>query len=85
MPAGYRIALTQDVVFGRISKETGVCRNTVRKAYYELVKFKLIEPIDYIKPEHLSAKVCIVFNDYYIHSFDYEAGHVRYSTEIPFF
>ena len=84
MPYYYRIAVTQDFNINRLSKETGICRNTIRKAFQELVKFKLVEITDYVEPDHKATKPCLVFNDYYIHSFDYDLGHVVYSSDIPF-
>lgn len=84
MPYYFRIAVTQDLNINKLSKQTGVCRNVIRKAFCELVRFKLVELSDYVEPNHKSCKACTVYNDYYIHCFDSELGHVLYSTDIPF-
>lgn len=80
----FRIAASQDVNINRIHTETGVSKNTIRKSYWELVRYRLIEITDYVQPYHKSTKSVLVMNDYYIHSFDRELGYVLYSSEIPF-
>ncbi|MBX7044210.1 MAG: hypothetical protein K1X86_00105 [Ignavibacteria bacterium] len=84
MPYYFRIAVSQDLNINKLSKQTGVCRNVIRKAFMELIRFKLVELSDYVEPNHKSCKACIVYNDFYIHCFDSELGHVLYSTEIPY-
>jgi hypothetical protein len=84
MPYYYRIAISQDVNINKLHYETGICRNTIRKAFRELVKLRMIEITDYCKPEHKSCKSILVLNDYYIHSYCPELGYVTYSSEIPF-
>ena len=83
-PYYYRIAESQDLNINKLSKETGVCRNSIRKAFYELVKMKLVEISNYFEPHHKACKPCLVYNDFYISCFDTELGHVLYSTEIPY-
>lgn len=84
MPEYYRIGVSQDLNVMQLSREFGINRTTVRKAFKELVQYKLIEESPDIIPRHKSTKSILVFNDYYIHSFDPEAGHVVYTNEIPF-
>lgn len=84
MPSYYRLAVSQDLNINQLHNETGVCRNTIRKAFKELVRYRMVEITDYVAPEHKSTKPIIVYNDYYIHSFDPELGYVVYSNEIPF-
>jgi len=84
MPYYYRIAVSQDFNINQIHRETGICRHSIRKAFKELVRYRMIEITDYIKPEHKSTKPVLVYNDYYIHSYDPELGYVLYSSEIPF-
>lgn len=84
MPCYFKIAISQDLNVMQISREFGICRNTIRKAFKELVKYRLIEESPEIAPYHKSTKSIIVYNDYYIHSFFEEYGHVVYNTEIPF-
>jgi len=84
MPEYYKIALSQDLNINKIYRETGICRNTIRKAFRELVQMRMIEITDYVEPIHKSTKSILVFNDYYIHSFATELGYVLYSSEIPF-
>lgn len=84
MPYYYKIAVSQDMNINKIHKQTGICRNTIKKAFRELVNFRMIEITDYVKPEHKSTKSILVFNDYYIHSFDSTLGYVLYSSETPF-
>ena len=80
----YKIAVSQDMNINKLHKETGICRNTIRKAFRELLHMRMIEITDYVEPEHKSTKSILVFNDYYIHSFDSTLGYVLYSNEIPF-
>jgi len=84
MPEYYKIAVSQDMNINKIYRETGICRNIIRKAFRELLQMRMIEITDYVKPDHKSTKPILVFNDYYIHSFDREMGYVLYSNEIPF-
>lgn len=84
MPGFYKIAISQDLNILQLSKETGVCRNTIRKAYKELLQLNLIEETDYVRPTHKSTRTVLVFNDFYIHAYDPETGKVLYSSEIPF-
>lgn len=84
MPYYFRIAVSQDLNINKLSKQTGVCRNVIRKAFLELVKFKMVELSEDVPPNHKLCKSCLVYNDWYIHCFDSELGHVLYSTEIPF-
>ena len=60
MPEYYRIAVSQDVNITKITRETGICKSTVRKAYRELVRFRIIEPTDYVRPYHKSTKEYII-------------------------
>ena len=84
MPYYFKIAVSQDFNVMKLNREFGVCRSSIRKAYLELVQYKLIETFPDIKPEHKSTKSILVYNDHYIHSFDPEVGHVVYTSEIPF-
>ncbi|MFA5010557.1 MAG: hypothetical protein WC644_01265 [Ignavibacteria bacterium] len=83
MPEYYKIAIAQDFNILKLSKETGVCRNTIRTAYKELIQLNLIEETDYIKPLHKSTRSVLVYNDFYIYAFDSESKKVLYSTEVP--
>ena len=80
----YKIAVSQDMNINKIYRETGICRNIIRKAFRELVQYRMVEETEYVKPEHKSTKSILVYNDYYIHSFDSTLGYVLYSNEIPF-
>jgi len=85
LPSYYsKIAVSQDLNIMKLSREYNVNRNTIRKAYFELVRYKLIESTPEIKPFHKSTKSVCIFNDFYIHSFDKDLGHVVYTTGIPF-
>lgn len=79
-----KIAVSQDLNILKLSRKYKINRNTIRNAYEELVRFKLIESTPEIKPNHKSCKSILVFNDFYIHSYDSELGHVVFSNEIPF-
>ncbi len=79
-----KIAVSQDLNIMQLSREYNVNRNTIRKAYFELVRYKLIEATPEIKPNHKSTKSVCIYNDYYIHSFDKDLRHVVYTTGIPF-
>ena len=83
-PPHYKIAISQDFNVNQLHRETGICRNIIRKAFWELVKFRMIDITNYCKPEHKSCKSILVFNDYFAHSYSKELGHVSYSSEIPF-
>jgi len=78
-----KIAVSQDLNILKLSREYNVNRNTIRNSYQELVRFKLIESTPEIKPIHKSCKSILVYNDFYIHSYDPESGKVLYSSEIP--
>lgn len=84
MPYYFRIAVSQDLNINKLSKETGICRNVIRKAFQELVRFKMVELTSDVQPEHKLCKSCLIYNDFYIHCYDSELGHVLYSTELPF-
>lgn len=84
MPEYYKIAISQDFNILQLSRETGVCRNSIRKAYKELVQVNLIEETDYVKPSHRSTRTVLIFNDHYIHTYDPETKRVLYSSETPF-
>jgi hypothetical protein len=84
MPYYYRIALSQDFNLNKMHFETGICRSVLRKSFRELVRYRMVEITEYVKPEHKMTKPILVYNDYYIHSFDPELGYVVYSSEIPF-
>lgn len=84
LPNNFRIAISQDFNINQLSKEVGICRNVIRKAFHELLKFKLIDLTDYANSVHKSCKPCIVYNDYYIYAYDSTLGHVTYTTKIPF-
>ena len=84
MPYYYRIAISQDVNISRLHKDTGICKNVIRKAFRELVKYRMVEITNYVKPDHRSCKAVLVYNDYYIHSYAPELGYVTYTSEIPF-
>lgn len=77
-----KIAVSQDMNIMKLSREYNVNRNTIRKAYFELVRYKLIESTPEIKPIHKSTKSVCIYNDYYIHSFDKDLGHVVYTTGV---
>ncbi len=79
-----RIAVSQDLNIMKLSREYNVNRNTIRKAYFELVRYKLIESTPEIKPTHKSTKSVCIYNDFYIHSFDKDLGHVVYTNGVPF-
>lgn len=81
-PAGFKLATSQTVNFNKIHKMTGTSRKALADAYKELVKFGLIIPTPEILPDHLAQKSCLVFNDFYIHSYDPDKGKVNYTTEI---
>lgn len=83
MPEYYKIAIAQDFNILKLSRQTGVCRNTIRKAYKELLRLNLIEEIDYVRPDHKSTRSVLVYNDFYIYAFDTETNTVLYTTEIP--
>jgi len=83
MPEYYKIAIAQDFNILKLSRQIGVCRNTIRKAYKELLQLNLIEVIDYVRPVHKSTRSVLVYNDFYIYAFDPEANTVLYTTEIP--
>lgn len=84
MPEYYRIASSQDLNIFRLSKETGVCRNTIRKAFDELVRYRMLEITNNIIPNHKSTKSLLLYNDRHIYIFDEEYEHVIYSIETPF-
>jgi hypothetical protein len=79
-----KIAVSQDLNIMKLSREYNVNRNTIRKAYFELVRYKLIESTPEIKPTHKSTKSVCIYNDYFIHSFDKDLGHVVYFNEVPY-
>jgi len=83
-PPHYRIAISQDFNVTQLHRETGICNTIIRRAFRELVKFRMVEITDYCKPEHKSCKSILVLNDYYIHSYCNELGYVTYSSELPF-
>ena len=79
-----KIAVSQDLNILKLSREFNINRNTIRKAYQELVRYKLIESTPEIKPIHKSCKSILVYNDFYIHSYDSDLGHVVYFNEVPY-
>lgn len=83
LPDHYKIAISQDFNIYKLSKETGVCRNTIRKAFEELKELNLIEETDYVVPSHKSTRSILVFNDYYIKAYDAGIKRVLYSSELP--
>lgn len=83
-PNYYRLAVSQDLNINQLHKETGICRNIIRRSFRELVKLRMVEITEYCKPEHKSCISILVLNDFYIHSFCPELGYVTYSSEIPF-
>lgn len=84
MPEYFKIGVSQDLNVMKFSRQYGINRTTVRKAFKELVAYKLIEISPEIPPMHKSTKSILVFNDYYLHSFDPDLGQVVYTNEIPF-
>lgn len=83
LPEYYKIAVSQDFNILKLSKATGVSRNTIRKSFKELIRLNLIEETNYVKPTHKSTRTVLVFNDYYIHAYDPGLGKVLYSSEVP--
>ncbi|MBS1492236.1 MAG: hypothetical protein JST55_01920 [Bacteroidetes bacterium] len=82
-PAYFKIGICQDINILELSRQTGICRNSIRDAYRELVKFKLIEESSIVEPEHKSTRTCLVYNDFFINCFEEELGHVIYNSKIP--
>ena len=83
-PEYYRLGISQDLNINQIFRETKVCRNIIRRAFRELVKFGMIENTEYVQPHHKSCRSILVYNDYYIHSYSKEEGRVIFSTDIKF-
>lgn len=79
-----KIAVSQDMNIFKLSREYNINRNTIRKAYFELLQYKLIESTPEIKPYHKSCKSILIYNDAFIHSFDSDLGHVVYSNKVPY-
>jgi len=83
-PAYFKIAICQDFNILQLSRATGICRNSIRDAYNELLRFKLIEDSNIVKPEHKATRTCLVYNDHMINCFEEELGHVVYNSNIPY-
>jgi len=83
-PEYYRLAISQDLNINHIYRETKVCRNIIRRAYRELLKYGMIEETNYVRPNHKSCKSILVYNDFYIHSYSKEERRVIFSTDIKF-
>jgi hypothetical protein len=82
MPDYFRLALSQDVNFSKIARLAGVSRSSVRKAYDELIEVGMIIETPHIAPQHLSTRTCMVFNDFYIHSYNRRTGKVEFTTDL---
>lgn len=81
---GAKYAIAQDFNILKLSKETGVCRNIIRRAFDELVAFRMIEETTLPPSGHKSTKTVILFNDNFINYFDDVQGQVVYSATLPF-
>lgn len=79
-----KYAIAQDFNILKLSKETGVCRNIIRRAFDELVAFRMIEETTLPPSGHKSTKTVILFNDNFINYFDEEQGQVVYTAILPF-
>ena len=82
-PAYFKIGICQDINILELNRQTGICRNSIRDAYRELVKYKLIEESNLVEPYHKSTRTCLVYNDFLINCFEEELGHVIYNSQIP--
>lgn len=78
--ANFSISQPVDVNFGKLVEISRMARNTVRKAFKELVDLGLVIYSDNLKPEHHnSTKAVMVLNDCYFVGFDEKQKKVIYS------
>lgn len=78
--ADFSISQPVDVNFGRLVEISKMTRNTVRKAFWELVELGLVIYSEDLKPEyHNSIKAVMVLNDKYFIGFDDIQKKVIYS------
>lgn len=78
----YSISQPVDVNFGKLVEMSGMTRNTVRKAFWELVEFGLILYSDDLIPEyHNSTKSVMVLNDKFLIGFNNVTKKVIYSIK----
>lgn len=76
----FSISQPVDVNFGKLVEISRMTRNTVRKAFWELVELGLVVYSDDLKPEHHnSTKAVMVLNDKYFVGFDDKQKKVIYS------
>lgn len=78
--ADFSISQPVDVNFGKLVEISRMTRNTVRKAFWELVELGLVIYCEELKPEHHnSTKAVMVLNDKYFVGFDDKQKKVIYS------
>lgn len=78
--AEFSISQPVDVNFGKLVEISRMTRNTVRKAFWELVELGLVIYSEELKPEHHnSTKAVMVLNDRYFIGFDDKQKRVIYS------
>jgi len=76
----FSISQPVDVNFGKLVEISRMTRNTVRKAFWELVELGLVIYSEELKPEyHNSTKAVMVLNDKYFVGFDDKQKKVIYS------
>lgn len=78
--ADFSISQPVDVNFGKLVEISRMTRNTVRKAFWELVELGLVIYSEELKPEHHnSTKAVMILNDRYFIGFDDKQKRVIYS------
>ena len=76
----FTVSAPIEVNFERIQKLSGVVKNTVKQAFWELVRVGLLLYTGKVKPRrHSTTKLVMVLNDKYLVGFDDATGKIVYS------
>ena len=81
-PRPFNLSMPIDVNLQRIVKMSGIARNTVKRAFEELLQLRFINQCEYVKPYHNSTKSISLVNDLYMLCYD-ETHHIVHFTIDP--
>jgi hypothetical protein len=78
----FSISQPVEVNFGKIQRLSQLTKNTVKKAFWELVNMGLLLFSEDLKPKHHnSTKAVMVLNDQYLVGFDEKRNRIVYSIK----